>query len=588
MLRSVIICIYIGITALHNGGIKAVGQKESEKVKRMGKNETGYCEMGSRETENRETEKNRTGKSITKECKTGKSVKRSGRNGNHNTVKRAAAILCICGISAGMISGCGKNGGEKDDGKNSAPVVTIFNRVNPEVSVDNNPLLNLLGENVGVTIEYNAPPINNYDEKLQIIMASKTLPDIIYNWHNADTNYELWAKDGLLAELDDKIVNYPNLMAAIPKESWEAVRSATTGKIHGIPKPNIDGYWGIVINQQWLDNLGLKAPETLEEFRQVCHAFTYDDPDGNGKNDTYGLSVMKPGGTGFNVTTFQSTFGLSDVRDTDGTYKLYQKRSGYLPYLTYLRELYLDGVLDPEFITNERGTDQEKLFAGKTGMVLDHQAAVMTYIAKDPDAVNKYTYIAPVNQPGGGSVIYVSPSIWGMWMISADADVDRCLSLIDYAFSDEGFQLLGVGTEDYYNSYDFEGRRVDRTEEQSAALAKVTSSYLTFSYAKDGLSPIIENATTQERIDKYYQDYNTMMERSEEVRVPFVRASLVATFAADHPDLVTKLVEMEVKFVVGEIEEADLTKFLEHEYYPAAEEMEQQYIQWMEEYESGK
>ena len=45
------------------------------------------------------------------------------------------------------------------------------------------------------------------------------------------------------------------------------------------------------IRQDWLDNLGLKMPTTIEELKEVARAFTEDDPDGNGQNDTYGLAV---------------------------------------------------------------------------------------------------------------------------------------------------------------------------------------------------------------------------------------------------------------------------------------------------------
>lgn len=495
--------------------------------------------------------------------------------------KVITAAVCMCSLLIPALAGCGKAGGndEKD-----TPVITIFNRVNPEVVIEDNPILKRLGEKTGVVIEYNAPPINNYDEKLQITMASETLPDIIYNWHAADSYYESWAKDGLLAELDDKLPNYPNILATVSEECLEAVRSTNTGKLHAIPKTNYDNYWGIIINHVWLENLNLNMPTTLEEFKEVCHAFTYNDPDGNGKDDTYAFSFEK----GLSLTAFQAAFGLADVRDTDGNYKIMQKRSGYIPYLTYIRELYADGVIDPEFITNERGTPQEKLIAGKAGIILNHQNGVMGCLPTDPDACEKYTYIGPLKQPGGESVCYVSPSIWGMWMISADADVDQCLSLIDYAMSDEGFQLLGVGTEEYYNSYDLKTRQIDRTEEQAQNYAKVTSGYLEFAHAKDGTSPIIAYALTQEHIDKYNADYNAMKENTTIVWTPSVKAPLMTTFSNDNPDLVTKLAEYEVKYVVGEIDEAAFTQFLNDEYFPAAEAMEQDYIQWMEAYESQK
>ncbi len=41
--------------------------------------------------------------------------------------------------------------------------------------------------------------------------------------------------------------------------------------------------------------LGLEAPTTLDEFMEVAKAFTFNDPDGNGKDDTYGYCAFIDG-----------------------------------------------------------------------------------------------------------------------------------------------------------------------------------------------------------------------------------------------------------------------------------------------------
>lgn len=45
------------------------------------------------------------------------------------------------------------------------------------------------------------------------------------------------------------------------------------------------------IRQDWLDELNLKAPTTISELEQVMDAFVTGDPDGNGKDDTVGISI---------------------------------------------------------------------------------------------------------------------------------------------------------------------------------------------------------------------------------------------------------------------------------------------------------
>jgi putative aldouronate transport system substrate-binding protein len=47
----------------------------------------------------------------------------------------------------------------------------------------------------------------------------------------------------------------------------------------------------VMFRQDWLDKLGLKAPGNYRGFVQVAKAFTEQDPDGNGQNDTYGITI---------------------------------------------------------------------------------------------------------------------------------------------------------------------------------------------------------------------------------------------------------------------------------------------------------
>lgn len=519
--------------------------------------------------------------------------------------KKMIAVVCIMAMTLVMITACQNSDTAKEtdvvsgDEKNNEdsnkqkeetgdPVkIHILNRVNAEVIMEDNPIIKELENKLNIDIQYEAPPINNYNEKLQISMAAGTIPDIIYNWGGADTNYEQWAGDGLLADLDDKIQNYPNIMATVPEDYWPAMRSTKTGKINAIPKCNVDNYWGFVINQQWLDNLGLKAPTNLEELREVAYQFTHNDPDQNGKDDTYGLSYSM--GTFVDMIPIKYAFGAVDgVKDIDGEYKIWQKQSGYIPYLTYLRELYADGSLDPEFFTNAYGVDDEKLAAGTAGMKVGHQVDVLGLLNNTPDAIERFTYIgAPANDNGERNT-YISPSMWGAWMISADADVDKCLELIDYAMSEEGFILTSLGIEgEHYNSYDYDTRSADSTEEQEAALQAITSSYFTFTFAKDGASAVVENATTKERLDKYYDDYNAMKSAITEIRVPSIKAPLYTTFSADNPDLITELSKLEVEYIVGETDLTTFEEFLNNTYFPAAEAMNTEYAKWMEDYEAA-
>src|SRR5690606_41101589 len=47
---------------------------------------------------------------------------------------------------------------------------------------------------------------------------------------------------------------------------------------------------GLIYRKDWADKLGLGTPETIEDIYEMAKAFTEQDPDGNGKNDKFGLT----------------------------------------------------------------------------------------------------------------------------------------------------------------------------------------------------------------------------------------------------------------------------------------------------------
>lgn len=98
-------------------------------------------------------------------------------------------------------------------------------------------MLAAVAEKTGVTLEIEAPPISNYTDRLQLVMASGDLPDIIYTWE-FDQNYRKWANDGLILPLDEYIEDYPNLMAQHQRRPVGPSRvGGADRQIYAVPRP---------------------------------------------------------------------------------------------------------------------------------------------------------------------------------------------------------------------------------------------------------------------------------------------------------------------------------------------------------------
>lgn len=460
--------------------------------------------------------------------------------------------------------------------------IHIMNRVNAQVDFTNNPLFAEIEKQANVKLVIDAPPINNYPDRLQIVMASGDLPDVVYNWGGGDANYQKWASDGLLADITDKIDNYPNLKSNISEDMWDAVKT-DDGKIYSVPKANVENHWGFTVNQKWLDKLGLKAPTTLEEFETVCKAFTTQDPDGNGQNDTYGLSNVGPSiqflGSAFNLSFYEG------AKDTDGQYKIREKFTGYIPYMTYLRTLYEEGVFDPEFFTNKAYADKDKLLQNKVGFYGIHQVGVLGLVATLPGAEEIFSYYAPIKDDSGKANCYISLPMWGTWMISKDTkNLDAVLKFLDWGNSEEGFTLMSIGVKGVdYNSYDPKTKAIDRTTEQAQTLITKASSYTTVSYALNGQSAIIENGDTPARLKVYTDQYNAMIKSVTDIRVPAVTAVTcpkLVNFGTTNPDETKTKDSTIIQYITGEITLEQFKSYLET-FYAVSADAEKEYVDYM-------
>lgn len=225
-------------------------------------------------------------------------------------MRQVKALALVAVASAMVLSGCGKSGGggstatatRNADGKYD-PVLTIHiakqldentGRYGDGEDINKNPMTQMAEEKLGIKMETTllGGDAGNYDTKLRLALTgSEELPDVfpVYGTQMIADMIE----SGRVKELNEDIEKY---MPARLKEVYDQYPSTyypvtKDGKIYGIAcSPHLTEGQVMIIRQDWLDNLGLQAPTNIEEFEKVIKAFTEDDPDGNGKQDTYGFA----------------------------------------------------------------------------------------------------------------------------------------------------------------------------------------------------------------------------------------------------------------------------------------------------------
>jgi putative aldouronate transport system substrate-binding protein len=209
------------------------------------------------------------------------------------------------------------------------------------------------------------------DQKLNAILASGDLPDIILGWRTMTLDRQLaLAEQGLIVPINDYIDQYGVETKRVFEEMPSAKNavSQVDGKIYSVPDINecyhcthAQKMW---VYQPWLDKLGLKVPETTDEFEQMLMAFKTQDPNGNGKADEIPLSgvvswhgsladyMMNP------FVYYQTVSSPSGYYLDNGTVKAPFVEDGWKEGLKYLNKLYAEGLIDPQAFTNTE--DQAK------------------------------------------------------------------------------------------------------------------------------------------------------------------------------------------------------------------------------------
>lgn len=275
---------------------------------------------------------------------------------------------------------------------------------------------------------------SDYKEKLNVIMASGDMPDVVAI-KDLDSNYYKWAKQGAFLPLDDYIDQYATFKG-VPKSIYDQFR--VNGKIYSIPMYQPTYTFSGTIRQDWLDNLGLKMPTNYKELLDVAIAFTKNDPDGNGKNDTYGFALGEDINPAPTMGAYWSTAWYS--KDKDGNYMPGMIGPGRKEVIETLAAAYKEGAVTKDFAVLNWAQANKEFYSGKAGIFIGTPSGMvedyyMGLLKVDPKA--KVVPIPFFKAPDGSQGNMKGRGFFGLTTLSAklknDPDkVKKILEILDY------------------------------------------------------------------------------------------------------------------------------------------------------------
>ncbi|MBB6671276.1 extracellular solute-binding protein [Cohnella nanjingensis] len=229
---------------------------------------------------------------------------------------------------------------------------------------------------LGIKIKYLwTVPGAQMEQKMNVAISSNDLPDII---PANPRQFKMLVDTGVAMDITQLFDQYASDFTKKMMEADKNIglnQATVEGKLMGIPQLNgaIDAASMIWIRADWLKNLGLEPPKTIDDVMKIAEAFTKNDPDRNGANDTYGLGLVKDLMGGFAVLDgfFEGYHGYVNGWIDDGSGNLVF--GGIQPpiksALAKLAEMYKNGYIDKEFSVKDTAKVAESVTAGKVGML---------------------------------------------------------------------------------------------------------------------------------------------------------------------------------------------------------------------------
>lgn len=329
-------------------------------------------------------------------------------------------------------------------------------------------LVKEINEYTQMDVTWHWTPSADYYNQLDLDIVSGNLSDVVIVKDNA--TFVKAAEEGVFWDLTDYIDDYDNL-STIPMTIRQ--NASHNGRMYGLPRSRTLARHGFGYRLDWLNKLGLKEPTDWQSFSDMLYAFTYNDPDKNGSDDTVGLYLDGWAGAWDIMMTW---FGVPNVWGIDANGDLIHRSQTeeYKTALKAFRELYSMGVINDGSkgitafvdVTEGKAVDEGlKTSKGGCGVqVLDGLRKVQTYFENEgltTEDEMMFTLAGYVDT-GKGPLCYPTTGMNNMLAVTKrnikteeqlrrvlqflnDLNDGVCMNLLEYGWENETYSINEEG-----------------------------------------------------------------------------------------------------------------------------------------------
>lgn len=327
--------------------------------------------------------------------------------------------------------------------------------------------------------------------------------------------------------------------------------------------------FGMIIRQDWLDELGLAVPVTYDDCYDVLTAFKteYDCKSpyllteaGQDSSIISGYGV-----NGFNPQAMGAQHKY--MYQVDGEVKMSVQQESYHDYLRMMHKWYQDGLISSDFTTQTANTFsedfQKPITTGETGMFysMGNFMTTFTDMATDPD-FKLVGMNDPVLKEGDATHFRDTAKVLStgvsMSVTTACEDPELAIRWCDFWYSYDGYMLWNYGIEGESYTLDDEGKVqitdlvIDNEWDAPASSAFMAYSMYCFTFA----SYVPLERMTLFYTDEQLQTFDAWIVGDGDYLLPTLNIT-DETYIFDCSELETYVNESILKFIVGEMDVED-------------------------------
>lgn len=306
-------------------------------------------------------------------------------------------------------------------------------------------------EKTGVNMEFIHSSVGQEQEMLSLLIASEELPDII---HSIWTVYP----GGVTSALDENVIidigQYKEYAPAFfgkldANKEWDKAAKIDDGRYYGFQ--SIEGAAalrstaGPILRADWLRELGLEAPKTIEDWENVLTAFR----DKKGASAPLSIANMSA-----NLFSFVGATNGLFVEDNEFKHGAFTPE--YKQALITLNDWFKKGLLDKNIISVDSKTLDSQILTGKTGAFVDGGGNMGRYLqVATTEGFDLVGVEFPVYKEGESNLACIpNPPIAGTNVSAISGQCkypELAAKVLDYLYTPEGeiFANFGIEGETY-------------------------------------------------------------------------------------------------------------------------------------------